>query len=87
VQLKVLLFFQLTIGNQALQIKRCRLIHCEVVRLCWLIVALFLVHLEQILMGLEFLILETIEGETHEHMFQVYQKRATMSQPSLTASQ
>ena len=64
-QLKVLLFFQLTIGNQALQIKRCRLIHCVVVRLCWLI-ALFLVHLEQILMGLEFLILGTIEGETHD---------------------
>ena len=79
-QLKVLLFFQLTIGNQALQIKRCRLIHCEVVRLCWLIVALVLVHLEQILMGLKFLILGTIEGETHDadDLYKISVKRDQM---------
>ena len=79
-QLKVLLFFQVTIGNQALQIKRCRLIHCELVRLCWLIVALFLVHLEQILMGLKFLILGTIEGETHDadDLYKISVKRDQM---------
>jgi len=81
VQLQVLLFFQLTIGNQALQIKRCRLIHCEVVRLCCLIVALFfLVHLEHILMGLKFLILGTIEGETHDadDLYKISVKRDQM---------